>query len=68
MTRRFPNMSAADRDRCEEQEAERYDELFVYWTDRLTKDSFDNSAPSFAEVHRRVCKQMDEEERANRDD
>jgi hypothetical protein len=68
MSYRFPSMSTADSDRCEEQEQDRYEELYEIWMQRLLNEAYDGSAPTYAEVHKRVVRQMDDEERANRDD
>lgn len=54
-------MSAADRDRCREQEDDRYGELFELHRDRLSQEYDGTYKPTFAEVHKLVCEQMDKE-------
>jgi hypothetical protein len=62
--RRYPNMSAADRDRCEEEEAEVFDTLFETVHARMTREYYENGGtgdykPEYAKVSAEVNRILD---------
>lgn len=69
---RYPRMSTADRDRCEEAEAERYNTLYETVHVRMTREFYETGGtgdykPDSAKVHSEVVRIMDREEKANQE-
>jgi hypothetical protein len=69
--RRYPNMSAADREACEEAAAERYNTLYETVHVRMTREYYATGGtgdykPEANKVHAEVTRIMDREEEAAR--
>lgn len=71
MRSRFKNMNAADRDRCEEEEAERVAVLFETVHARMVREYYEEGGtdptykPAYAEVQRQVDAALDQQEKLN---